>query len=207
MGGRLPAGRLRAAVARRRCAPTSPPTRRRCTSATWRPSGTRSRSTSTTTSTHWPKSAGPAPSGRARTDIADRRYADLLPPQPLPRPLPDLQPGRRRARRRDERREQRTLRTTQGGRERGRAARACACGARRARRTTATAASSCRACGPPRTRAGWPMRSRSRAGGSPSLQTDPPGIYGEARSLGAGGPRAGHVGLPADRLPLARRGR
>ena len=91
VGGRLPARRLRAALARASCAPTSRPTRRRCASATWPPSATRSRSTSTTTYTRSPRSAARAPSARAATATAHRRYADLLSPRPLPRALPDLQ--------------------------------------------------------------------------------------------------------------------
>ncbi len=119
VGRRLPAGRLRAARRRRRCAPTSPPTRRRCASATWPPSATRSRSTSTTTSTRSPRSAARAPSGRARTAIAHRRDADLLPPQPLPRALPDLQQdaaGQRAGARRRGRRGERAARRARGAR-------------------------------------------------------------------------------------------
>ena len=100
VGRRLSAGRLRAAVRRRRCMPTSTPTRRRCARATWPPSVTRSRSTTRTTSTHSPRSAARAPSGRARAATGHQHYADLLSPQPLPRALPDLQQGPARRRRR-----------------------------------------------------------------------------------------------------------
>ena len=51
VGRRLPARRLRRCRRRASCAPTSPPTRPRCASATSPPSATRSRSTSTTTCT------------------------------------------------------------------------------------------------------------------------------------------------------------
>ena len=50
-----------------RCARTSKPTRRRCASATWPPSATRSRSTSTTTCTPWPRSVARA-AQRARAN-------------------------------------------------------------------------------------------------------------------------------------------
>ena len=62
VGRRPPARRLRAAAPGARCAPTSPPIKPRCASATSPPSATRSRSTSTTTSTPSPSSAAPAPS-------------------------------------------------------------------------------------------------------------------------------------------------
>ena len=65
MAGRLPA---RASTRCRRPAELRADmrarARRRCSSATWRPSATRCRSTSTTTCTSWPRSAGAAASAR-----------------------------------------------------------------------------------------------------------------------------------------------
>ena len=61
---------------RPRCSATSPPTRPRCTSATWPPSVTRSRSTSTTTCMRWKPSAAPGPSGRGRGGLRCRFRRD-----------------------------------------------------------------------------------------------------------------------------------
>ena len=82
--------------------------------------------------------------------------------------------------------------------------RACACGARRARSRRRL---------PLRARAGpASLRRRAPAGRGDRLlvrrlallAAEPPGLYGDARALGAGGHRAGQLGVPPDRLPLSR---
>ncbi len=75
----------------RRYRRTSQPIRPRCASATWPPSATPSRSTSTTISMRLPRSEPQAPRALAGGAMHLRFYADVLPSQPLPRALPDLQ--------------------------------------------------------------------------------------------------------------------
>ena len=85
--------------------------------------------------------------------------------------------------------------------------RACACTAKAARRTTATARRWCPACDASADATRLAEEIAFAGGRLLALAAEPPGTYGEARALAGDDLEAGHLDLLSDELPLAARGR